>query len=92
MCGGSTLMSDKTASNKNVKNETGFEKIEKAELKRIEISQLPKEIPNFKNSFESKDSVIKNGSQTGLKQACKKAVCKKTHFCPKSKTLPIIWV
>lgn len=52
-------MSDKTASNKNVKNETGFEKIEKAELKRIEISQLPKEIPNFKNSFESKDSVIK---------------------------------
>ena len=31
MCGGSTLMSDKTASNKNVKNETGFEKIEKAD-------------------------------------------------------------
>ena len=47
-------MSDKTASNKNVKNETGFEKIEKAELKRIEISQLPKEIPNFKNSFDKK--------------------------------------
>lgn len=41
-------MSDKTASNKNVKNETGFEKIEKAELKRIEISQLPKEFLTLK--------------------------------------------
>lgn len=85
-------MSDKTASNKNVKNETGFEKIEKAELKRIEISQLPKEIPNFKNSFESKDSVIKKWLTDWIKTGVQKAVCKKTHFCPKSKTLPIIWV
>lgn len=48
-------MAEKSASDKV----SGFEKIEKAELKRIEISQLPKEIPDFKNSFESKDSVIK---------------------------------
>jgi len=47
-------MQKSTASNSN-----SFEKLEKSELKRIEISQLPKEIPNFKNSFESKDSIIK---------------------------------
>ena len=48
-------MPDKSASRQTA----AFEKIEKSELKRIEISQLPKEIPDFKNTFESKDSIIK---------------------------------
>ena len=48
-------MADKSASQQT----TGFEKLEKSELKSIEISQLPKEIPDFKNTFESKDSIIK---------------------------------
>ena len=87
MCGGSTLMSDKTASNKNVKNETGFEKIEKAELKRIEISQLPKEIPNFKNSFESKDSVIKKWLTDWIKTGVQKGRLQENSLLPKKQDL-----
>ena len=41
-------MAEKSASQQS----KGFEKLEKSELKRIEISQLPKEIPDFKNTFE----------------------------------------
>ena len=87
MCGGSTLMSDKTASNKNIKNETGFEKIEKAELKRIEISQLPKEIPNFKNSFESKDSVIKKWLTDWIKTGVQKGRLQENSLLPKKQDL-----
>ena len=80
-------MSDKTASNKNVKNETGFEKIEKAELKRIEISQLPKEIPNFKNSFESKDSVIKKWLTDWIKTGVQKGRLQGNSLLPKKQDL-----
>ena len=50
------MQNSETASKSTINS---YEKLEKNELKRIEISQLPKEIPDFKNSFESKDSVIK---------------------------------
>ena len=35
--------------------QNGYAKLEKSELKRIEINELPKEIPNFKNTFSRTD-------------------------------------
>lgn len=77
-------MSDKTASN-NIQE--GFEKIEKSELKRIEISQLPKEIPNFKNSFESKDSVIKKWLTDWITSGVKKGKIQENTLLPKKQDL-----
>ncbi len=74
-------MSEKTASS------TGFEKIEKSELKRIEISQLPKDIPNFKNSFESKDSVIKKWLTDWITSGVKKGKLQQNTLLPKKSDL-----
>lgn len=62
---------------------TSFEKLEKSELKRIEISQLPKEIPNFKNSFESKDSLIKKWLVDWITSGVKKGNIKENTLLPK---------
>ena len=62
---------------------TAFEKLEKSELKRIEISQLPKEIPNFKNSFESKDSLIKKWLVDWITTGVKKGNIKENTLLPK---------
>ena len=62
---------------------TSFEKLEKSELKRIEISQLPKEIPNFKNSFESKDSLIKKWLVDWITTGVKKGNIKENTLLPK---------
>lgn len=77
-------MSDKTTSNKI---QEGYEKIEKSELKRIEISQLPKEIPNFKNSFESKDSVIKKWLTDWITSGVKKGKIQENTLLPKKQDL-----
>lgn len=62
---------------------TSFEKLEKSELKRLEISQLPKEIPNFKNSFESKDSLIKKWLVDWITSGVKKGNIKENTLLPK---------
>ncbi len=64
-----------------------FEKVEKAGLKRIEISQLPKEIPNFKNSFESKDSVIKKWLTDWITSGFKKGKLQGNTLLPKKADL-----
>lgn len=76
-------MAEKSASEKI----SGFEKIEKSELKRIEISQLPKEIPDFKNSFESKDSVIKKWLTDWIKAGIKKGGIEANTLLPKKQDL-----
>lgn len=65
----------------------GFAKLEKAELKRIEINELPKEIPNFKNSFESKDSVIKKWLSDWIVSAFKSGKIKENSLLPKKSEL-----
>lgn len=60
-----------------------FEKIEKSGLERIEISQLPREIPNFKNSFESKDSIIKRWLVDWITSGVKKGHIKENTLLPK---------
>ena len=52
-------MVEQNKSTKEFFTESNYKNIEKQELRRIEISELPKEIPDFSNSFESKDSIIK---------------------------------
>ena len=69
--------------NNSASETTGYEKIEKSELKRIEIAQLPKDIPNFKNSFESKDSVIKKWLTDWITNGIKKGVLKANTLLPK---------
>lgn len=79
-------MSDReTASKTGVTN--GFEKIEKNELKRIDITELPKEIPNFKNSFESKDSVIKKWLSDWITSGVKKGRLEENTLLPKKADL-----
>lgn len=68
-------------------SEQTFAKIEKAELKRIEISELPREIPNFKNSFESKDSVIKKWLTDWISAGFKKGKLKENALLPKKADL-----
>ena len=75
-------MQKKTAS-----ETSNYEKIEKSGLKRIEISQLPKEIPNFKNSFESKDSVIKKWLTDWITAGFKKGMLKENTLLPKKSDL-----
>ena len=64
-----------------------YEKIEKNELQRIEINQLPKEIPNFKNSFESKDSIIKQWLSDWITKGVKKGQLKENTLLPKKADL-----
>lgn len=75
----------KTASPINIDN--GFEKIEKNELKRIEITELPKDVPNFKNTFESKDSVIKKWLTDWITSGIKKGKLKENALLPKKADL-----
>ncbi len=76
-------MADKSASQQ--KNE--FAKIEKSELNRIEISQLPKEIPDFKNTFEAKDSIIKKWLTDWIISGLKKGGLKPNSLLPKKQDL-----
>lgn len=76
-------MTDKTASNLD----NSFEKLEKSELKRIEISQLPKEIPDFKNSFDKKDSIIKNWLTNWITKGLAKGKLQENTLLPKKQDL-----
>lgn len=78
------MQKSETAS-KNIKE--SYEKIEKNELKRIEISELPKDIPNFKNSFESKDSVIKKWLTDWITSGVKKGKIEENTLLPKKADL-----
>lgn len=71
-------MTKETASSVNT-----FKKIEKSDLKRIEVSQLPKDIPNFKNSFESKDSIIKKWLTNWITSGIEKGKIKENSLLPK---------
>lgn len=64
-----------------------YTKLEKNELQRIEINQLPKEIPNFKNSFESKDSIIKQWLSDWITKGVKKGQLKENTLLPKKADL-----
>ena len=64
-----------------------YEKIEKSELKRIEITELPKQIPDFKNTFESKDSVIKKWLSDWITSALNKGKIKDNTLLPKKADL-----
>ena len=76
-------MAEKSAS----QQKTGFEKLEKSGLKRIEISQLPKEIPDFKNTFESKDSVIKKWLTDWIVSGIKKGGIEPNSLLPRKQDL-----
>ncbi len=64
-----------------------FAKLEKADLKRIELNELPKEIPNFKNSFESKDSIIRKWLTDWIVNGFKKGKLKENTLLPKKADL-----
>ena len=64
-----------------------YTKLEKADLKRIEINELPKEIPNFKNSFEPKDSIIKKWLSDWIISGFKKGSLKENSLLPKKADL-----
>ncbi len=64
-----------------------FSKLEKADLKRIELNELPKEIPNFKNSFESKDSIIRKWLTDWIVNGFKKGKIKENTLLPKKADL-----
>lgn len=66
---------------------SNYEKLEKNGLKRIEISELPREIPNFRNSFESKDSVIKKWLTDWITNGFKKGKLKENTLLPKKADL-----
>lgn len=73
--------------NESAAEVNSYEKIEKAELKRIEVSQLPKDLPDFKNSFESKDSIIKKWLTDWIVSGFKKGKIKENSLLPKKSEL-----
>ena len=68
-------------------SEITFEKLEKSELHRIEINQLPKEIPDFKNTFESKDSIIKKWLTDWIVSGIQKGGIRPNSLLPKKQDL-----
>lgn len=68
-------------------SQNGYTKLEKADLKRIDINELPKEIPNFKTSFESKDSVIRKWLTDWIISSFKKGKIKENNLLPKKADL-----
>lgn len=67
--------------------QNSYAKLEKSELKRIEINELPKEIPNFKNSFEPKDSMIKKWLSDWIVSAFKSGKIKENSLLPRKADL-----
>lgn len=67
--------------------QNGYTKLEKSELKRIEINELPKEIPNFKNTFETKDSIVKKWLSDWIISAFKNGKIKENSLLPKKADL-----
>lgn len=67
--------------------QNSYAKLEKSELKRIEINELPKEIPNFKNSFEPKDSLIKKWLSDWIVSAFKSGKIKENSLLPRKADL-----
>ena len=67
--------------------QNGYAKLEKSELTRIEINELPKEIPNFKNTFESKDSIIKKWLSDWIVSAFKSGKIRENNLLPKKADL-----
>lgn len=75
----------KTISSTDIEN--NYEKLEKNELKRIEITELPKDIPNFKNTFESKDSIIKKWLTDWITAGVNKGKIEENTLLPKKADL-----
>lgn len=84
-------MAHNKSTNKNASSiktdNSNYEKLEKNGLKRIEISELPREIPNFRNSFESKDSIIKKWLTDWITTGFKKGKLKENTLLPKKADL-----
>ena len=80
-------MVEQNKSTKEFFTESNYKNIEKQELRRIEISELPKEIPDFSNSFESKDSIIKKWITNWISTGFKKGSLKENTLLPKKSDL-----
>ena len=57
--------------------------INSEQQRKIEISELPKEIPDFSGSFESKDSLVKKWIINWIKWAVKNNKIKENDILPK---------
>ncbi|MFA6988597.1 MAG: GntR family transcriptional regulator [Candidatus Gastranaerophilaceae bacterium] len=62
-------------------------KIEKAELRRIEISELPKKLPNFRNSNMTKDMMIAEWLETWIKSDLEKGKIDNQSLLPRKNDL-----
>ncbi len=80
-------MAKKETASSSIEKKLSFEKLEKNSLKRIEISELPKDIPNFRNTFESKDSVIKKWLTDWITAGIKKGKIEENTLLPKKADL-----
>ena len=80
-------MAKKEIASSSIEKKLSFEKLEKNSLKRIEISELPKDIPNFRNTFESKDSVIKRWLTDWITAGIKKGKIEENTLLPKKADL-----
>ena len=80
-------MAKKETASSSIEKKLSFEKLEKNSLKRIEISELPKEIPNFRNTFESKDSIIKKWLTDWITAGIKKGKIEENTLLPKKADL-----
>lgn len=59
----------------------------KKELRRIEINELPKKIPNYKRSVESKDNLIYNWIRNWIIEGLKNKTVKQNELLPKKSDL-----
>src|SRR5574344_1324795 len=64
-----------------------YEKIEKADLRTIQISELPKVMPDFKNSFESKDTLIQKWLTNWIDSSFKSKRINENDLLPKKTAL-----
>lgn len=68
-------------------NEKTYFTIEKANLRRINIHELPKQMPNFENSFESKDILIQKWLTNWIVNAFKTKQIRTNELLPQKETI-----
>lgn len=73
--------------NNTTASKENYKKLAADNLKRIEVSELPVEIPDFKSSLESKDSIIKKWLTDWITAGFKKGSIKENSLLPKKSDL-----
>lgn len=82
-----SIPEEKSASNTAALTYSNLENVSKSSLERIHISQLPKEIPNFKTPGVTKDTLITEWLIQWIEQSLEAGTLTENHLLPKKEDI-----